>query len=72
MLLNPNLKVELFDVWVINFMEHFMSSYENKYFLVVVDYLPKWMKAIVLINNERKGIMFFLKDTNLQGLGLLK
>nr|GEZ27887.1 reverse transcriptase domain-containing protein [Tanacetum cinerariifolium] len=36
---------ELFDVWGINFMGPFPSSRGNKYILVVVDYLSKWVEA---------------------------
>ena len=38
------LKVELFDVWGIDFMGPFVSSYGQKYILVVVDYVSKWWK----------------------------
>ena len=33
------LEVELFDVWGINFMGPFPSSYNNKYILLAVDYV---------------------------------
>jgi len=39
--LNPILEVELFDVWGINFMGPFVSSFGNKYILVAVDYVSK-------------------------------
>ena len=37
--LNNILEVELFDVCGIDFIGPFSSSYENKYILVVVDYI---------------------------------
>jgi hypothetical protein len=37
------LEVELFDVWGINFMRLFPSSYNNKYILLAVDYVSKWI-----------------------------
>nr|GFA34339.1 reverse transcriptase domain-containing protein [Tanacetum cinerariifolium] len=36
---------EIFDVWGINFMGPFPSSKGNKYILVAVDYLSKWVEA---------------------------
>ncbi|GKC75789.1 reverse transcriptase domain-containing protein [Tanacetum coccineum] len=36
---------EIFDVWGINFMGPFPSSRGNKYILVAVDYLSKWVEA---------------------------
>jgi hypothetical protein len=40
------LEIELFDVWGINFMGPFLSSYGNKFILVTVDYVSKWIEAI--------------------------
>lgn len=42
--LNPILEVNLLDVWEINFMGPFVSLYDNKYILVVVDYVPNGYK----------------------------
>ncbi|GJY41945.1 reverse transcriptase domain-containing protein [Tanacetum coccineum] len=36
---------EIFDVWGIDFMGPFLSSRGNKYILVAVDYLSKWVEA---------------------------
>ncbi|GJS09145.1 reverse transcriptase domain-containing protein, partial [Tanacetum coccineum] len=36
---------EIFDVWGINFMGQFSSSRGNKYILMAVDYLSKWVEA---------------------------
>jgi hypothetical protein len=41
--LQPILEVEIFDVWKIDFMGLFPSSRRNKYILVVVDYVSKWI-----------------------------
>ena len=40
------LEVEVFDCWGIDFMGPFPSSYENKYILVAVDYVSKWVEAV--------------------------
>nr|GEU52008.1 reverse transcriptase domain-containing protein [Tanacetum cinerariifolium] len=43
---------EIFDVWGINFMRPFSSSRGNKYILVAVDYLSKWVEAKALPTND--------------------
>nr|GFA65278.1 reverse transcriptase domain-containing protein [Tanacetum cinerariifolium] len=53
---------EIFDVWGIDFMGSFSSSQGNKYILVAVDYLPKWVKAKALRTNEARVVYKFLKS----------
>ncbi|GJS57186.1 reverse transcriptase domain-containing protein [Tanacetum coccineum] len=43
---------EIFDVWGIDFMGPFSSSRGNKYILMAVDYLSKWVEAKALPTNE--------------------
>ena len=45
MSLNNILVVELFDVWGIDFMGPFPSSFRYIYILVAVDYVSKWVEA---------------------------
>nr|GEX05515.1 hypothetical protein [Tanacetum cinerariifolium] len=45
---NAILVCEIFNVWGIDFMGPFPSSRGNKYILVAVDYLPKWVEAKAL------------------------
>jgi hypothetical protein len=60
--LNPILIVELFDVWAIDFMGPFPNSYGYLYILVAVDYVSKWVEAIVCKTNDHKVMLQFLKD----------
>nr|GEX20078.1 reverse transcriptase domain-containing protein [Tanacetum cinerariifolium] len=53
---------EVFDVWGIDFMGPFPSSKGNKYILVVVDYLSKWVEAKVLPTNDARVVFKFLKS----------
>jgi len=46
------LEVENFDVWGVDFMGPFPSSFGNQYILVVVDYVSKWVEAIASPTNE--------------------
>ncbi|GJZ60154.1 reverse transcriptase domain-containing protein, partial [Tanacetum coccineum] len=43
---------EIFDVWGIDFIGPFPSSRGNKYILVSVDYLSKWVEAKALPTND--------------------
>ncbi|GJT85876.1 reverse transcriptase domain-containing protein [Tanacetum coccineum] len=45
---------EIFDVWGIDFMGLFPSSRGNKYILMAVDYLSKWVEARALPNNDAR------------------
>nr|GFC15107.1 reverse transcriptase domain-containing protein [Tanacetum cinerariifolium] len=53
---------EIFDVWGIEFMGLFSSSKGNKYILVVVDYLSKWVEAKALPINDARVVVKFLKS----------
>jgi len=39
--LNSILQIELFDIWGINFMGPFPSSFRHQYILMAVDYVSK-------------------------------
>ncbi|GJZ08804.1 reverse transcriptase domain-containing protein [Tanacetum coccineum] len=53
---------EIFDLWGIDFMGPFTSSHGNKYILVAVDYLSKWVKAKALPTNDARVVVKFLKS----------
>jgi len=44
--LNYILEVEIFDVWGMDFMGPILSSRGNRYILVTVDYVSKWLEAL--------------------------
>nr|GFB77653.1 reverse transcriptase domain-containing protein [Tanacetum cinerariifolium] len=52
----------IFDVWGIDFMGPFPSSKGNKYILVAVDYLSKWVEAKALPTNEARVVVKILKS----------
>nr|GEU83898.1 retroelement Pol polyprotein-like [Tanacetum cinerariifolium] len=53
---------EIFDVWGIDFMGPFPSYRGNKYILVAVDYLSKWVEAKALPTNDARVVCKFLKN----------
>nr|GEZ59235.1 reverse transcriptase domain-containing protein [Tanacetum cinerariifolium] len=53
---------EIFDVWGIDFMGPFPSSRGNKYILVAVDYLSKWVEVKALPTNDAQVVVKFLKS----------
>nr|GEU45800.1 reverse transcriptase domain-containing protein [Tanacetum cinerariifolium] len=53
---------EIFDVWGIDFMGPFLSSRVNKYILVAIDYLSKWVEAKALPTNDSRVVCKFLKN----------
>ncbi|CAA7028420.1 unnamed protein product [Microthlaspi erraticum] len=55
-------EVEVFDVWGIDFMGPFPSSYGNKYILVAVDYVSKWVEAIASPTNDSKVVIKLFKS----------
>nr|GEX24474.1 hypothetical protein [Tanacetum cinerariifolium] len=53
---------EIFDVWGIDFLGPFSSSRGNKYILVAIDYLSKWVEAKALLTNDARVVCKFLKS----------
>ncbi|GJT63861.1 reverse transcriptase domain-containing protein [Tanacetum coccineum] len=59
---NPIQVCEIFDLWGIDFMGPFPSSRGNRYILVAVDYVSKWVKAKALPTNDARVVVKFLKQ----------
>ncbi|GJT98048.1 reverse transcriptase domain-containing protein [Tanacetum coccineum] len=53
---------EIFDMWGIDFMGPFSSSRGNKYILVAIDYLSKWVEAKALPINDARVVCKFIKS----------
>nr|GEV62388.1 reverse transcriptase domain-containing protein [Tanacetum cinerariifolium] len=53
---------EIFDVWGIDFMGPFPSSRGNRYILVAIDYLSKWVEAKALPTNDARVVVKILKS----------
>ncbi|GJS77104.1 reverse transcriptase domain-containing protein [Tanacetum coccineum] len=51
---------EVFDVWGLDFMGPFPQSRGNKYILVAVDYVFKWVEAQALPTNDARIVVKFL------------
>ena len=54
------LKVEIFYVWGIDFMEQFPPSFGNMYILLVLDYVSKWVQVLATQKNDVKTFMQFV------------
>ncbi|GJV32433.1 reverse transcriptase domain-containing protein, partial [Tanacetum coccineum] len=52
---------EVFDVWGLDFMGPFLQSRGNKYILVAVDYVSKWVEAQALPTNDARVVIKNLK-----------
>ncbi|XP_013615632.1 PREDICTED: uncharacterized protein LOC106321969, partial [Brassica oleracea var. oleracea] len=54
---NYILEVEVFDCWGVDFMGPFPPSFKNEYILVAVDYVSKWVEAVVSPTNDAKVVI---------------
>ena len=71
-LLQPILEVELFDIWGMDFMNPFTSSFRNLYILLAVDYISKWVEAIPTRTNYAKVVANFLRSHIFTRFGTLR
>ena len=70
--LNPILVIELFDVWGINFMGPFPTSFDYAYILVGVDYVSKWVEEVACRAADHKAVLKFLKENIFSRFGVPK
>ena len=70
--LSPILVVNLFDVWGIDFMGSFPSSFRYIYILVGVDYVSKWFEAVPCITTDHRVVLKFLKENIFSRFGVPK
>ncbi|KAI3749744.1 hypothetical protein L2E82_20360 [Cichorium intybus] len=59
--MSPILIVEIFDVWGIDFMGPFPTSFGNLYILLAVDYVSKWVEAEATRTNDHSVVCKFVK-----------
>nr|GEX10629.1 reverse transcriptase domain-containing protein [Tanacetum cinerariifolium] len=57
---------EIFYVWGIDFMRPFPSLRGNRYILVAVDYLSKWVEVKALPTNDARVVVKFLKSLSVR------
>ena len=57
------LVVYIFDMWGIDFMRPFPSSFGNLYILLVVDYVSKWVEAIACPINDANIMVGLIQRT---------
>ena len=70
--LNSILVVDLFNVWGIDFIGPFPSSFGYLYILVGVDYVSKWVEAVPCRAADHWVVLKFLKEYILSRFGVPK
>ena len=70
--LNPILVLDIFDVWGIDFIGPFLTSFRYSYILVGVDYMSKLVEAIPCKANDHKVVLKFLKENIFSIFGVPK
>jgi len=70
--LNRIIIVEIFDVWGIDFIGPFSSSFGNEYILHVVDYVSKWVGVMPTRTTEARVVVKFLRKNIFSRYGTLR
>ena len=60
--MNPILEVELFDLWGMDFMGPFPSSFSHMYIHLALDYVSKWVEVIPTRTNDASVVAKFLRN----------
>ena len=63
------LVVQIFNVWGIDFMRPFPSSFGNMYILLAVDYVSKWVEATACPINDAITVVEFIQRNILSRFG---
>ncbi|KAL9336671.1 hypothetical protein Peur_071159 [Populus x canadensis] len=63
---------EIFDVWGIDFMGPFPSSFGNLYILLAIDYVSKWIEAKATQTNDAKVVLDFVRTHIFDRFGIPK
>ena len=63
------LVVQIFDVWGIDFIGPFPSSFGNLYILLAMNYVLKWVKAISCPRNDANIVVGFRQRNILSRFG---
>ncbi|KAM2611843.1 hypothetical protein TB2_031893 [Malus domestica] len=66
----PIFNVEIFDVWGIDFMGPFPSSFGFTYILLAVDYVSKWVEAKATRTNDSRVVSNFIKTNIFSRFGM--
>ena len=66
------LVVQIFDVLGIDFMGPLSPSFGDIYFLLVVDYVSKWVEAIACPKNDAITVVGFIQRNLLSRFGALR
>ena len=61
--------MQIFDVWGIDFMGPFPSSFGNIYILLAVDYVSKWLEASACPRNDAITMVGFIQRNILSRFG---
>ncbi|KAM1206229.1 hypothetical protein PS1_006904 [Malus domestica] len=66
----PIFVVEIFDVWGIDFMGPFPTSFGFTYILLAVDYVLKWVEAKATRTNDSRVVADFVKSNIFSRFGM--
>ena len=61
--------MQIFDVWGIEFIGPFPPSFGNRYILLAVDYVSKWVEAIAYPRNDANTVVGFIQRNILSRFG---
>lgn len=61
--LNSIVECEVFDLWCVHFMGHFVSLFSNMYILVCINYISKRVKVVASPTSDHRVVMMLFKKT---------